>query len=237
MGKIIVFAIALALVILPLHALAADQDSNQGNQQQGQSTSQPSPQISSQGSNGQNREETQTQTNNPDTGVMTQEQERTELQVELQESKPSYTPRSQMAQQHMSQVALAVENMIKLASRLGYSGTGDQIRVIARSQGESEDNVNQALDKAQTRSRFAKFFVGPNYKELKEAKQEIEQNRLRIQELNQIMSQISNETDKTELANQIEILEQQNTVLQNNLDEVTSGFSLFGWLSKIVNKY
>lgn len=54
--------------------------------------------------------------------------------------------------------------------------------------------------------------------ELKNVKQEIEQNRLRIQELNQIMAKISNQTDKTNLQNQIQILEEQNTNLTEQLN-------------------
>ncbi len=124
-----------------------------------------------------------------------------------------------------------------LSANLQDTTIGEQIRVIARNQGESEDVVNQSLEKAQNRRAFAKFFVGPAYSQLKNVKQQIEQNQLRIQQLNQIAAQISNQADQTNLQNQIQILEKQNTDLEEQLNQDTKGFSLFGWLSKLISGF
>ena len=95
----------------------------------------------------------------------------------------------------------------------------------------------QALDNAQGRGAVLKFFLGPNYKELKEIKKVIGQNQQRINELNRIKPQIGNEGEKTDLENQAQVLEEQNTALQNEVGDLTSGFSLLGWLSKIIYQY
>ncbi|MFA6492636.1 MAG: hypothetical protein WCV58_00605 [Patescibacteria group bacterium] len=225
--KKFIWTIGLLLILLPITSFAANQDTGQNNGQ----TSQPSSSPSS------TQNQNTTQTNNPETGVMTQEQTNTQLQSELQESMPSYSPKGQFSQERMSQISLTLESMVMLSNRLENSNIKEQINSIAHNQANSEDMVNQSLDKAESRSKVAKFFVGPNYKELKNVKQEIEQNRLRIEELNRIMSQITNQTDKTELQNQIQILEIQNTSLEEELDIDIQGFSLFGWLSKSINKY
>jgi len=164
-------------------------------------------------------------------------QERERIESEVQKSKPDYIPRSEKAREHMSEVAKAVEALINVSYQIENQGLGDQIREIAQAQGENEDKTNKAFDQAQQRNAFIKFFIGADYNQLKVAKEEMEQNRLRIQELNRIMAQISNENDKTELQSQIATLERQNTALQDQIDESVSGFSLFGWLFKWILNY
>jgi len=209
----------LSLTLMPVSALAASENANQ--------------------TQTQSQTETQAQTNNPDIGTMTQEQARTELQTELQKSESTYAPERQMNQTRLNAVSRAVQNMLTIASRVAVQNTSlsNKIQTVAQAQIQTQDKVNQSLDKAETRSGFAKFFIGPNYKQLKTAKQEMEQNQLRIQELNQIMSQIANASDQTELKNQIKILEAQNISLEEQLNQDAKGFSLFGWLSKWINRF
>lgn len=189
------------------------------------------------------REETQTQENNPGTGTITQEQEREreqeelQLQEKLQESKPQYSPKNEDAQKRVGSVGSALENLTRLANRVENAGVANQLYEIVQVQVSAEDRVNQAIDRAERRSAVVKFFLGPDYKSLKDVKGELEQNRLRIQEFNQIRAQISNQGDQTELANQIAVLEEQNTALQNQLNDLVSGFSLLGWLFRLIYRY
>ncbi len=159
------------------------------------------------------------------------------LEDQVQEAKPKYNPRSEVARQHMSEVARVVEELILFSDRLTDRGLGEEIREVARDYSAAEDKVNRAFDKAGERGNVIKFLIGPNYKQLKEIKQEIQQNQVRIQKLQRIMAQVENEADKTELQNKISLIESQNVNLQNQLKEATSGFSLFGWLFKLIYKY
>ncbi len=237
--KKIIYISLLSIILVPLSVLAA-QNGESANAQSGQSNSNnTTASATASATQNQNRTETQAQTNNPDVGTMTQEQIRTELQTELQKSQSTYAPTQQMTQTRLSAVSQVVENLVTLASRLytQNQSLSVQIRTTAQEQIKAEDRVNQSLDKAESRTGFAKFFIGPNYKQLKTVKQEMEQNRLRIQQLNQIMSQITNTSDQTELASQIKILEAQNTNLEEQLNQDTKGFSLFGWLSKLISGF
>jgi hypothetical protein len=199
------------------YALAANQDG--GNQSQNSSDTT------------QNREENQERTNNPETGTMTEEQ------TQFNNAASNYVPQNQATQQHAAQVQSTVQNMIQLSYQINNESLGNQIRTMAQEQINSEDNANQALEKAQMRSNFAKFFVGADYAQLKIVKQEMEQNQLRIQALQQMCDQISNESDRTELKNQLQTLEEQNISLQDQLRNEESGFSLFGWIIKFINNY
>lgn len=180
-----------------------------------------------------NQVQAQNQVSNPDAGVASTER----IQEEVNSSKPEYSPRSETAKSHMSEVATAVESLVRVGSRIPDAGIGDQVREIAKAQGESEDKVNKALDKASERKSAVKFFLGADYKQLKEVKKEMEQNRLRIQELQKLMLQVTDEADKTELQSQISTLEAQNTLLQDRVESETDGFSLMGWLFKLIYKY
>jgi len=195
--------------------------------------------VSNQGDSGQvqSQAKTQIQSSNPSTGVMTQTHAEEKLNIQIQESKPQYSPRSAVAREHMSAVATAVESLVRFAARIETKGIGDQIREIARLQGESEDRVNQSLDKAQQRTKWTKFFIGPNFNGLGEMRKEIERNRLRIQELQKLVFKLQNKGERTALQNQLEILESQNISLQNALKAEERGFSFLGWLFKWIAKY
>ena len=236
-----IYVSLLSMFIVPLSVSAA-QNGQSVNAQSGQANSNnatATSTIETTQNRNQNQAETQAQTNNPEVGTMTQEQTRTELQTELQKSQSTYAPTQQRTQTRLSAVSQAVENLVTLASRLytQNQSLSVQIRTNAQEQIRAEDKINQSLDKAESRTGFAKFFIGPNYKQLKTVKQEMEQNRLRIQQLNQIMSQITNASDQTELSNQIQILEAQNTSLEEQLNQDTKGFFLFGWLSKLISGF
>lgn len=199
-----------------------------------QSTS-PSPCTSCGNQNTGSRTQTQTQTQNQGEETQLQIQERTE--AEVQKNKSSYTPEGATSKARTEAVGDAVENMVRLSFQLGNEDLGQQLRTVTQQQIQSLDKTNQALDQVQERNAFVKFFIGANYNQLKIAKEELEQNRLRLQELNRIMAQISNEGDKTELQNQIKTLEEQNTALADQINDYLSDFSLLGWLLKWVSGY
>lgn len=199
-----------------------------------QSTS-PSPCTNCGNQNTGSQTQTQNQTQNQGEETQLQIQERTE--TELQKSKPLYSPEGSTSRTRTEAMGDVVENMVRLSFQLENEDLGQQIRTVTQQQLQSLDRTNQALDKTEGRSAIAKFFIGANYNQLKIAKQEMEQNRLRIQELNRIRAQISNESDETELKNQIQILEEQNTALSNQINDILSGFSLLGWFFKWLSSY
>ncbi|MFA5157686.1 MAG: hypothetical protein WC451_00640 [Patescibacteria group bacterium] len=233
------FALMLAAVMVPVITFAANGNGNgnasaasdnsqavNGNSSSGNSSS------GSSSSTAGNEVQTQTQTQNQGEDSQIQTQTSTELQEKINEVKPQYSPRSEQAQSHMSIVAIVAEALVRAADRISDPGIGDQIREIARNQSQNQDKINQDLDKIQQRSAFAHFFVGANYSAIKDIQGMMEQNREQIRELAQIASQINNEGDKTELSNQISALLNLQTSLQDQLNDLTSGFSLFGWLNR-----
>lgn len=78
------------------------------------------------------------------------------------------------------------------------------------------------------------FFKIENYRELKSAKQIMTQNQNKIEELENLMLQIENEAEYTNLLNQLQILKTEQLSLEADINSAKSGFSLFGWLNKII---
>jgi len=132
------------------------------------------------------------------------------------------------AVQRRSEVANAVQEMLKVADRNG--GIGQEVRVIAQAQNETQEQAEKSLEKVQSRSNFAKFFIGLNNKEIKNAKEYLNQNKEQIKNLIELKNKIVNSVDKTMLEEQISVLEKAYSDIQNNLDQTKNKFSLLGWL-------
>jgi hypothetical protein len=138
---------------------------------------------------------------------------------------------SAVAEQRKSKVANAVQEMLQVADRNG--GIGQQVKTIAQSQTQNQEKLEISLQKVQSRSGFAKFFVGPNYREINNSKKILEQNKEQINQLNQVKNQLDNQGDAQNLTQQIQTLEQANLEIENSLEIAQKGFSLFGWMFRM----
>ena len=137
------------------------------------------------------------------------------------------------SEQRRSQVASAVQAMLQIADR--NSGIGQQVKVIAQNQNQNQTKLEKNVKKIQDRGGFAKFFIGANYGEIKDAQKTLEQNKEQIRQLNQVRTQLSNQGDQQQLTEQIKVLEQANQEIETLLANAQGGFSLFGWLNKLVS--
>lgn len=193
--------------------------------------------VQAQGSQTGNAVKTQEQNKVMNQGENTQIQTQEQNAVQTQDSGKGKTSKgkssSNPSEQRRSQVANAVQAMLQVADREG--GIGQQVKVIAQNQNQNQVKLEQNIEKIQDRGGFAKFFIGPNYGEIKNAQKILEQNRLQIQQLNQIKNQLSNEGDQQQLAEQIKTLERVNREIETLLADAQEGFSLFGWLNKLIS--
>jgi hypothetical protein len=247
--KIKHIVLTAAILAMPVSALAVSTNgqgaANSANANQaasGNASSSANSNSANTNTNGvstQTQTQTQTQTNNAGTGTQIQTQTATEAQIRLkvQETAPKYNPTNGKSAEHKSVVANAVQALIQTSYQLENVGLGDQIRTIAQTQSQNQDKIGQAIDNADKRTSFAKFFIGANYKELTTAKTAMEQNKTQIQELETLMAQVTNEGDKLELANQIIVLQNEQIELRDQLNDSSSGFSLFGWLNRWHNSW
>lgn len=244
MGKFCFIILALALFV-PITTSATDtlvvmnDNSNGANSNGNASSGNQSDSDASETTSTQTQSENQVQNrvNNPEVGAMTQEQREERTREQILQSQPLYSPRNERAVTRMSAVATAVEQLIRFSNQVENQGIGDQIREIAQLQNRNQDKINQSIDNAMARTRFASFFVGANYKELKVARQSMIENQNKIKELQALMDELSSDADKLTIANQIMVLQEENISLRDQIEQADDGFSLFGWFARILNRY
>ncbi|MCK5611527.1 hypothetical protein KAR91_57180 [Candidatus Pacearchaeota archaeon] len=133
-----------------------------------------------------------------------------------------------------SAVANAVHELLEVADRSG--GIGKQIRELAMEHNEGEEKANRALDKAEERGKVAKFFIGPNYKQLKKVEENLKEHNKRFAELEQLQSKLESKADAQLLAEQLKTMEQSRDELRGEMEATQKGFSLFGWLNRYLSK-
>jgi len=168
---------------------------------------------------------------------MIQEQNKEQNQEQNQEQNKEQSQKQQgqiNAEQHRSTVANFVQSILQIADR--EEGIGQQVRVIAQQQNQSATATIQAMEKVQTRNKVKTFLVGTDYKNLGALRSETVQTRNRLEQLNRLMENVQNEGDKTELQNQIQTLEQEQTRIESFIKAQEGKFSLFGWLVKLFNR-
>jgi hypothetical protein len=146
----------------------------------------------------------------------------------------SLAPRSAAAQENMSVASQKVEELLTTKTTRG--GIGDEVRQIAQDQKLAQDEIETELVKVDSRGRWLKVLAGPDYKAMRNIQQLMEQNRLRIQQLEQLQIQVTNQGDIAMVQETVQALIDQNTALEDRvaLEERTG--SVFGWLFKLFTR-
>lgn len=230
MKKILFITFLLMMFGLVVQTHAVSTNSNQG-MKTGQTDAQN--QVNQAGNAVQTQEQNKVMNQGENTQIQTQEQNAIQTQDSSKEKTNKGKSDSNPSEQRRSEVASAVQAMLQVADRDG--GIGKQVRTIAQNQNQNQEKLEKNIEKIQSRGGLAKFFIGPNYGEIKDAQKTLEQNREQIRQLNQVRTQLSNEGDQTQLTEQIRILEQANQEIETLLADAQSGFSLFGWLNRLIS--
>lgn len=115
-------------------------------------------------------------------------------------------------------------------------GIGQQLKEQIQEHKMIQEQVQSNLESSMKRSKAMKTLIGPDYKALKNAKSQLEQNQMRIKNLEELKLQLTNKSDITMVTETIQALVEQNTALQDQISTEESSKSLFGWLLKIFAK-
>ncbi|MBL7150666.1 hypothetical protein ISS86_01940 [Candidatus Microgenomates bacterium] len=211
MKKILIITLSILLILVFLPVVVLSQ--GQGNQTQNQNKVQ----IQNQG------EDKQLQVN-------TQEQEN----LQANEESVGTQGRSENARQHMNVVDETVEELLTTQGAKG--GIGQQVSELAREQKQSQQEIEGELDKLDSRRGWMKRLFGPDYKAIKNLNRQMEQNQLRIQQLQQLQNQAANQADETQLQEAVQALVEQKTSLEEQIQAEEQVGSLFGWLVRLFTK-
>lgn len=141
--------------------------------------------------------------------------------------------RNQNAIENMSEVAKQVQLLLQTRTS---GGIGEQVRLIAQEQNQAQTQIQDQINKLNSKGKLARFLTGTNYGATKNLKQQLEQNQLRIEQLEQLQNQLSNQGDIAMVQETIQALIQENTSLQELITAEEKTFGLFGWLFKFFAK-
>jgi len=229
MKKIITISvISLAVLVLPSFVLAQGSQQGQGTQQRVQdpTTHEGTAVVSPQGNQVQNQVQTQ------NTGVDSQLQINTQesLQSDEESAGSQGQGKSGTARQNMSVVAEKVE--ILLNGETSQGGIGSQIKGIAQQQKQAQGEISGQLNKLESRQGLMKKLLGADYKAIKNLNRQMEQNQLRIQQLQQLQTQVTNQAEEAQIQELMQALTDQNTALTDQIQTEEQIGSLFGWMMK-----
>ena len=136
---------------------------------------------------------------------------------------------------HRSAVASFVKSLLEVADR-NKGDIGEQVRVVAREEEESEATTSKAIAEVEGRSWLKTFLIGTDYKNLGMIRSEMVKTQSRIDQLSRLLETMATSADSVTTTEQIRILTEAQTKLEDFLKQNESKFSLFGWFVKWFNK-
>jgi len=112
----------------------------------------------------------------------------------------------------------------------------EEVEEIVEDQEEAEENAEEAIDNADKRPSYVKFLIGPDFNNLGQLRKEVVQTRNNIRKLEQLRLKAEEGVREPIDAAMAEI-ETKAQVLQEDMNERLSGFSLFGWLTRWLSDF
>lgn len=146
-----------------------------------------------------------------------------EIEDELESDEASDSARS-----HMSEVAKQVN--ILLQAKEDSKGIGKKVREVAVEQVKSQEKIAEKLAKMEEKKVWLKKVVGYDKEAVLGVTEEIDANRLRIQELIKLQEETVDKTEVSELETAITSLIDQNAALQDTVQEEMQNQGVWGWL-------
>lgn len=131
----------------------------------------------------------------------------------------------------------AIRKFKRLRERINNPDVGNQIQNMVEETERFQERSNQALSNFQARPGFLKFLIGPDYKNAGKLRSELVRLQSKVQEMTQLRNALEDEEDIQEVDEVINDLNEEIEIRQSELNEELSGFSLFGWLSKLLSGY
>lgn len=166
--------------------------------------------------------------------VNQQQQESGDATTGGRKSDVSIANRGATASEHLSIVAQQVDNLLSFPDRRG--GIGDQVRVIAQEQEQIQERVRESLEQLENRPRFMVKLFGPNYQAINRLQATIEQNEQLVEELLILQENALYPAEKEDLSSAITALEQQNTLLFQQIQLSSGDNGFLGWVFRFFSQ-
>jgi len=131
----------------------------------------------------------------------------------------------------------AIQTLTRVSERFNNPETGEQVRTMTENHTRSQEKINTALSSMRSRSKLLKFVFGANYQNAGEVKAQAAQFRSDAEDLAKFKEELTYASDQEEMQDAIDNLEGEADALETELNQELQGFSLFGWLNRILSGY
>ena len=130
-------------------------------------------------------------------------------------------------------IGTAIQNLNRVAERNNNPEVGEQVRSMVQNHENVQTKTKTALQQMSQRNQILKFMIGPDYKNAGQVRSDVVGLRNDVRKLEQIKQGASPE-DVEDIQEAIDGLQVESDNLESQLTEQLSGFSLFGWLAKLL---
>jgi len=130
----------------------------------------------------------------------------------------------------------STENLNRVTTRSNNPETGEQVRTMVERHERVQTKTATALKSMSKRSGLAKLILGPDYKNAREVKGAMTELNSDIDTLTTLKEDMWG-LDAENIQTAIDGLQEEVAVLEGELENQTTGFSLFGWLGKLISRY
>lgn len=176
---------------------------------------------------------------------------RGEVRTEAQQNKPGATSENTVksdtavdaklnrkgatvSAEHQSAVAKAIQAI--LAASATNVKVGEQIRVIAQQQSDTQAAVSDNIARIETESKVKTFLIGSDYKTIGALRSDLAKSQASIEQLKRTIEQTTDATLKATLLAEVKTLEIEQASIETFVEAKASSFSLFGWAVKLFSK-
>lgn len=157
-------------------------------------------------------------------------QERAEIEDDDLQVKYS----SQSAKEKMSEVSSKMGALLEMKDNA--KGVTERVKEIAKEQIQAQEKVATKLEQMEQKKVWLKKMFGYDQEAVQSVQDEIEANRLRIEELQTLKEETADKTEIANLDEAITSLLDQNAALQGAIQEEMQNQGVWGWFRNLFNR-
>lgn len=157
-----------------------------------------------------------------------------EMRGEIVREREELRDASQSAKENMSNVASKVGSLLEMKD--DKKGIGQKVKEVAKEQIQSQEKIAEKLAKMEEKKIWLKKMFGYDKEAVQSVQQEIEANRLRIEELQTLRDQTTDKTELAALEEAISSLVEQNSSLQDTVRTEMQNQGVWGWFRGLINR-
>jgi len=236
MKKTLIILSVLVLINLIVFAVAIAQNTENGNQNQNEIQQREQERV--QEEEQQNQDDLIIAPGGKQARARTTNELRTMVQEKKQEMNQevqSLEKKEQKVYQNQNEVRLAVHSLLAMEDLVG--GIGPQVSQIAKDFDNSVQATIRTEERIQNRNMIVRFFTGGDQEAAGEIEREVNQNKIRVQQLKQLREQCDcDEEVKNMFQEQIQNMEQEQNRLQQLAEKEKHTKGIWGWIKSLFGR-